>query len=203
MATAANYYYGYRFYDPNLQRWLNRDRLGEEGDINLYAFVFGDPENWIDDDGMKPLPCPTIGEYIKKNKKCDDVDDNVIKCMAFRESSFDPGATTGIAGNTAAGLLGITDGAMLDAGFPPDSNKLDPALNIQIGSKYLCALLKKNKGNLTRALDKYGTGSGYGDAIRDCAKCLRSNKSGPPAKKGGPGTNDPCDKNCLQKAKGK
>jgi RHS repeat-associated protein len=25
------YYYGYRFYDPNLQRWLNRDPLGEPG----------------------------------------------------------------------------------------------------------------------------------------------------------------------------
>src|SRR5207245_9136483 len=25
------YYYGYRFYDPNLQRWLNRDPIGESG----------------------------------------------------------------------------------------------------------------------------------------------------------------------------
>src|SRR5207248_2214019 len=25
------YYYLYRFYDPNLQRWLNRDPLGENG----------------------------------------------------------------------------------------------------------------------------------------------------------------------------
>src|SRR5207302_3908067 len=65
------YYYGYRFFDPNTQRWLNRDRIGEEGDINLYAFAFGDPIDWIDDDGLKPLPCPTIGEYIKNNKKCD------------------------------------------------------------------------------------------------------------------------------------
>jgi len=148
------------------------------------------------------LPCPTIGEYIKNNKKCDDVDDNIIKCIASRESSFAPLATTGIAGNTAAGLMGVTDGAMFDVGFPLDSNKLDPALNIQMGSKYLCKLLKDKKRDLTRALDKYGTGRGYGAAIQDCAKCLRSNKSGPPAKKGGPGTNDPCDKDCLKKAKG-
>src|SRR5205809_628292 len=27
------YYYGYRFYDPNLQRWLNRDPIDEGGGI--------------------------------------------------------------------------------------------------------------------------------------------------------------------------
>ena len=27
------YYYGYRFYDPNLQRWLNRDPIGECGGL--------------------------------------------------------------------------------------------------------------------------------------------------------------------------
>src|SRR5437763_1019572 len=30
-AGSGMYYYGYRFYDPNLQRWLNRDPIGERG----------------------------------------------------------------------------------------------------------------------------------------------------------------------------
>jgi RHS repeat-associated protein len=29
--VSGMYYYGYRFYDPNLQRWINRDPLGEFG----------------------------------------------------------------------------------------------------------------------------------------------------------------------------
>jgi RHS repeat-associated protein len=33
------YYYGYRFYDPGMQRWLNRDPLGEEGGTNLQTFI--------------------------------------------------------------------------------------------------------------------------------------------------------------------
>src|SRR5437870_13113673 len=33
------YYYGYRWYAPNLQRWLSRDPILEAGGINLYAFV--------------------------------------------------------------------------------------------------------------------------------------------------------------------
>jgi RHS repeat-associated protein len=41
-------YYGYRFYDPNLQRWLNRDPIGEEGGINLYTFSNNNAPNRVD-----------------------------------------------------------------------------------------------------------------------------------------------------------
>lgn len=44
-------YFGYRFYMPNLGRWLNRDPLQEQGGINLYAYVNGDPLRYIDPDG--------------------------------------------------------------------------------------------------------------------------------------------------------
>jgi RHS repeat-associated protein len=37
------YYYGYRFYDPGMQRWLNRDPLGEGGGMNLFRFVSNSP----------------------------------------------------------------------------------------------------------------------------------------------------------------
>jgi RHS repeat-associated protein len=33
------YYYGYRYYSPELGRWINRDPIKEEGGINLYSFV--------------------------------------------------------------------------------------------------------------------------------------------------------------------
>jgi len=45
-------YYGYRFYSPLLQRWLNRDPLGEEGGLNLYGFVANDPINAVDPLGL-------------------------------------------------------------------------------------------------------------------------------------------------------
>ncbi|MGL5667935.1 MAG: RHS repeat-associated core domain-containing protein [Shewanella sp.] len=44
-------YFGYRFYSPNLKRWLNRDPLQEQGGINLYAYINGDPLGYIDPDG--------------------------------------------------------------------------------------------------------------------------------------------------------
>ena len=45
------YYFGFRWYDPNLQRWINRDPLGEHGGLNLYQFVGNDPMGHIDPDG--------------------------------------------------------------------------------------------------------------------------------------------------------
>jgi RHS repeat-associated protein len=46
--NAGLYYYGYRFYDPNMQRWLNRDPIQEWGGINLFGFVGNNPLKRVD-----------------------------------------------------------------------------------------------------------------------------------------------------------
>ncbi|WP_394256002.1 RHS repeat-associated core domain-containing protein [Vibrio harveyi] len=51
-------YFGYRFYSPYQRRWLNRDPLQEQGGINLYAYVNGDPLGYIDPDGRFVLVSP-------------------------------------------------------------------------------------------------------------------------------------------------
>jgi RHS repeat-associated protein len=61
------YYYLYRFYSPNWQRWINRDPITEKGDINLYRFVENRPLNAVDPigeqfapdrPGVQPIPMP-------------------------------------------------------------------------------------------------------------------------------------------------
>ncbi len=59
--TAFNYF-GKRYYNSNLGRWITRDPIEEEGGLNLYGFVQNDPVNWIDafgtytiDDAVKSL----------------------------------------------------------------------------------------------------------------------------------------------------
>ncbi len=37
------YYYGYRYYSPELGRWITRDPIEEDGGDNLYAFVHNNP----------------------------------------------------------------------------------------------------------------------------------------------------------------
>ena len=46
------YYYGYRFYSPELKRWITRDPIGEEGGVNLYAMCVNSPIDAFDILGM-------------------------------------------------------------------------------------------------------------------------------------------------------
>jgi RHS repeat-associated protein len=76
-ANSGMYYYGYRFYDPNLQRWINRDpatdpgfalllrisaglsaeaqftEFGELEDVNLYTILMNGPVFAVDVFGLK------------------------------------------------------------------------------------------------------------------------------------------------------
>jgi RHS repeat-associated protein len=56
--NAGIYYYGFRFYDPNLQRWLNRDPIGERGGVNLYGFLKNHPLGRIDSFGFADYELP-------------------------------------------------------------------------------------------------------------------------------------------------
>ena len=47
------YYYGYRNYDPNFQRWLNCDPDQEAGGFNLYQYIENNPVNLADAYGLK------------------------------------------------------------------------------------------------------------------------------------------------------
>ena len=57
-ATSGLYYYGYRFYDPYLQRWLNRDPKGERGDRNLYRYTANSPYRFFDPYGLDLISIP-------------------------------------------------------------------------------------------------------------------------------------------------
>lgn len=50
-SSSGLYYYGYRFFDPRLQRWLNQDPIAEAGGRNLYTFSGNDPVDLVDRDG--------------------------------------------------------------------------------------------------------------------------------------------------------
>jgi RHS repeat-associated protein len=59
-ANSGLYYYLCRFYDPNLQRWVNRDPIGEKGGINLYEFNLNDPTDRFDPDGLEAVMGPEV-----------------------------------------------------------------------------------------------------------------------------------------------
>ncbi len=50
-------YYLYRYYEPNLQRWISTDPSGEMGGLNLYCFVRNCAISLLDYFGLKPGDC--------------------------------------------------------------------------------------------------------------------------------------------------
>jgi RHS repeat-associated protein len=54
-STDGLYYYGYRFYDLSLQRWLNRDPIEELGGLNLYNYIANNPICDVDPLGLHPV----------------------------------------------------------------------------------------------------------------------------------------------------
>ena len=52
VAAGGLYYYGYRYYSPELGRWPSRDPIGERGGRNLYGFVGNAPIGLLDPLGL-------------------------------------------------------------------------------------------------------------------------------------------------------
>ena len=67
--TLGLVYYGYRFYCPNIAKWLTRDPIGETGGVNLYAFVLNNPVSWVDPWGLEVLDEGMVECMIKEWKK--------------------------------------------------------------------------------------------------------------------------------------
>ena len=69
-ANSGLYYYLYRFFDPNLQRWLNRDPIEETGGLNLYGFVRNNSVNVADLFGlMSKGDCKALRQQIFQKAK--------------------------------------------------------------------------------------------------------------------------------------
>ena len=52
-AETGLYYYGYRYYNPKMGRFINRDPIGFSGGLNLYGFVGNNTPNAVDIRGLK------------------------------------------------------------------------------------------------------------------------------------------------------
>ena len=61
------HYYGYRYYSPNLGRWLNRDPVGELGGMNLYGFLNNEPLSRLDPHGRFIID---VGAGLYQLMKC-------------------------------------------------------------------------------------------------------------------------------------
>ncbi len=63
----------YRAYDPETGRWLSREPLGLDG-LNLYRYVFNDPVNYVDPDGLDATGDAAVAMlsayYRRRSRNC-------------------------------------------------------------------------------------------------------------------------------------
>ncbi|MCC5846429.1 MAG: RHS repeat-associated core domain-containing protein, partial [Verrucomicrobia bacterium] len=57
-------YYGFRSFNPEIGRWLNRDPIEEEGGYNLYGFVENDGVNFLDNMGMSRFRYNNVFDWL-------------------------------------------------------------------------------------------------------------------------------------------
>jgi RHS repeat-associated protein len=63
------YYYGYRYYIPEIGRWPSRDPIGEMGGLNEYGFVGNSPTITIDATGLMGC-CPRPDDTESDDECC-------------------------------------------------------------------------------------------------------------------------------------
>jgi RHS repeat-associated protein len=126
------YYYGYRWYDPTVQRWLNRDPLGEPGfevlrrrkasviagGANKYRFVLNNPVSKVDALGLQAvgwpgsgLPVPTPGGPPPRSKcPCGEAAAQIAGVGPIDANTARRLANEALAAAQASGLPGLHNG---------------------------------------------------------------------------------------------
>ena len=90
------YYYGFRFYSPQLGRWLNRDPIEEQGGVYLYQFVYNSPLVWFDPLGNSP----SGGQWYEQSPYNGKVGGSFVLVLSDQGSHVPHCAGFGGAGNT-------------------------------------------------------------------------------------------------------
>ena len=103
-------YYGHRFYEPELGRFINRDPIEEDGGLNLYGFVGNDPVNFYDYLGMVLSPPLRADDFNYSDEhKNEEADPDILDDELRDEAE---GRARAIAMERAGGLLSwIVQGA--------------------------------------------------------------------------------------------
>lgn len=86
-------YYGYRYYNAQIGRWIGRDPVEESGGANLYAFVGNSPINQVDALGQVPTSTITQGDVFGIKFRGKVIGTAVVRTYALYSTIFTRGAT--------------------------------------------------------------------------------------------------------------
>jgi len=95
-----------------------------------------------------------FGRLIAASARRYGLDPLLLAAMAEAESSFDPNAIS------VVGAVGLMQLMPTTAELYTEEDPFEPAVNIDIGARYLCGLLTQFEGDIALALAAYNSGPG-------------------------------------------
>jgi len=177
-------YYLYRYYDPNLQRWPNRDPIQELGGFNLYKYIGNNPVDGIDaygsDGGVLSLPVTVIA--VASEAPAYPVVIAVI--VAATDVAGAAVATTAVAAMPVAVAIAIASQPPSPVNYPGDGS--GNQIPIQITGPLIIATTATWNGQAT---DKHGNKLGpSGKPVRHNPECPTQKEAKDTARQQGKGT---------------
>jgi RHS repeat-associated protein len=73
-------YFGRRYYDPEVGRWIGPDPIWFEDGTNLYSYVQNSPIVFIDPNGLSQLNCTNISAYIPSYET---IAEFIVNCVLY------------------------------------------------------------------------------------------------------------------------
>jgi len=140
--------YAFRYYSPELGRWINRDPIEEEGGLNLYAFVWNNAINRYDLFGYAPGdPYGTLEAALAAaNKDVYDATEASRLLGEIEQNGFSNGYLQALAQQNANGLTfiqAINSAVLFKVGKGVDAGVTlrSEVHGVEYGSAIYCAII--------------------------------------------------------------
>ena len=85
---SGDYYFGYRFYSPNLQRWRNADPIGLWGGLNVHRFIYNNPLSWVNPWGEQFFLGPPQSGMVRYHQQGPEPEQATSNLVHFRSDCW-------------------------------------------------------------------------------------------------------------------